>query len=74
MVFKVLEETLGETFESSYMLVIVYMFYGIFLKLLSHHICLSLYICFMGFLETFESSYMLVIVYMFYGIFLKLVD
>ncbi len=53
MVFKVLEETLGETFESSYMLVIVYMFYGIFLKLLSHHICLSLYICFMGFFWNF---------------------
>ncbi len=33
MLFKVLEETLVETFESSYMLVIAYMFYGMLLKL-----------------------------------------
>jgi hypothetical protein len=53
IVFKVLEKTLVETFESSYMLIIVYMFYGIFLKLLSHRMCLSSYICFMGFFWNF---------------------
>jgi len=51
MVFK--EETLVETFESSYMLIIAYMFYGIFWKLMSHRICLSSYICFMGFFWNF---------------------
>jgi hypothetical protein len=51
MVFK--EETLVQTFESSYMLIIVYMFYGIFWKLMSHRICLSSYICFMGFFSNF---------------------